>query len=252
MVHRSTDTGDKLFFTDGNHKNPSLSKVIVFSTEYEDVSAPYKEMIYNEARNTGRTEESLRACQILQYDGFAVEHTSEAHRTHERQDRSRERENGRRSIRTAEGREVRRSVRRELIEQGFGDIAEESDQTDYYGYDSYEDLVSAIESGALIMDENGDVLTLPETTGETKFSLQLNSPGYETANREAPVTDERGQVLFVEPSSGGWSVARDADGSLLNTDYLKNELGLNIYDNPHDVLNDTPKMVHRSTQHSST
>ena len=69
----------------------------------------------------------------------------------------------------------------------------------------------------------------------SRYSLQLSNPGYKTSQKDAPVTDDRGQVLFVEPSTSSWGVARDADGSLLNTDYIKNELGLPIYDNPHDA-----------------
>ena len=67
-----------------------------------------------------------------------------------------------------------------------------------------------------------------------RYALGMDDPGYETSKKEAPVTDERGQVLYVEPTTKGWAVARDTDGSLLNTDYIKNELGLDVYDNPKD------------------
>ena len=71
--------------------------------------------------------------------------------------------------------------------------------------------------------------------GQGRYALGMDDPGYETSKREAPVTDDRGQVLYVEPTSSGWKVDRDTDGSLLNTDYLKNELGLEIFDNPRDA-----------------
>lgn len=68
-----------------------------------------------------------------------------------------------------------------------------------------------------------------------RYSLALSDPGFESSNKEAPVTDERDQVLYVAPSSDAWAVARDSDGSLLNTSYIQDELGLPIYDNPHDA-----------------
>lgn len=87
-------------------------------------------------------------------------------------------------------------------------------------------------------DQDGKVIPLSQrfdrSKPEYRYSLALDDAGFETSNNEAPVTDERGQVLYVAPSSDAWAVARDTDGSLLNTEYIQNELGLPIYDNPHD------------------
>ena len=70
--------------------------------------------------------------------------------------------------------------------------------------------------------------------GQGRYALGMDDPGYETSKTGPAIEDGRDHVLYVEPTSTAWAVGKDKDGELLNTDYLKNELGMDIFDNPKD------------------
>jgi|GEM_PF-5860537 len=65
------DVGDKLVYTDGNYQEPKVSKVIVFSDEYETNRAIVKGMIYDAERNEAGDRKALRAIEILYGKSYA-------------------------------------------------------------------------------------------------------------------------------------------------------------------------------------
>ena len=74
------ETSDKMMFTDGDYKAPTLSKVIVFPYgEFVDTSNE-RTMIRNEARNTGRTNQSTAIIENLYGPGFVTEYYTPRYR----------------------------------------------------------------------------------------------------------------------------------------------------------------------------
>jgi len=79
------DTGKCLMFTDGDFHAPTLSRVVVFETEYESLTADAKEMIYNHAEVTGDLQESLALIEETFGPGFASAYDARDYRTDGRQ-----------------------------------------------------------------------------------------------------------------------------------------------------------------------
>lgn len=79
------DTGKCLMFTDGDFHAPTLSRVVVFETEYESLTADAKELIYNDAKVTGDLQESLALIEETFGPGFASAYDARDYRTDGRQ-----------------------------------------------------------------------------------------------------------------------------------------------------------------------
>ena len=80
---------NKLMYTDGDYKAPTLSKVIVFETRYDANMADVKGKVFDEERNTARNGETIEFLNGLYGAGFVTEYNA---RTYQRNGR----ENGRR------------------------------------------------------------------------------------------------------------------------------------------------------------
>lgn len=79
------DTGKCLMFTDGDFHAPTLSRVVVFETEYESLTADTKELIYKDAKVTGDLQESLALIEETFGPGFASAYDARDYRTDGRQ-----------------------------------------------------------------------------------------------------------------------------------------------------------------------
>ena len=115
------DTGKCLMFTDGDFHSPTLSRVIVFETEYETLIDDAKRRIINEAGSTGDVQESLYAIEDLYGYGFAVEHTQTIYSTDARQNRG-----GKGSNRGGGGKKTgTKSLKERFAEEGLSHLLED-------------------------------------------------------------------------------------------------------------------------------
>ena len=86
---------NKIMFTDGDFKAPTLSKVIVFDTNYDANMAYAKGLIFDEERRTAGHGEALRAIEDLFGEGYVSEYNSKIYKPDAWKNRGREREDGR-------------------------------------------------------------------------------------------------------------------------------------------------------------
>ena len=119
------DTGKCLMFTDGDFHNPTLSRVIVFSTDYESLLYEAKRRIYDEARSTGDVQESQQVIEDLYGPGFAVEYTQTVYSPDAWQDRGRKGENGKGSNRGYRT----KSLKERPAEEGLSHLVEDEEQS---------------------------------------------------------------------------------------------------------------------------
>ena len=115
------DTGKCLMFTDGDFHNPTLSRVIVFATEYESLLDEAKRRIFYDARSTGDVQESKQVIEDIYGPGFAVEYTQTVYGTDARQNRGRKRANGKGSDRRYHA----KSLKERLAEEGLTHLLED-------------------------------------------------------------------------------------------------------------------------------
>lgn len=130
------DTGKCLLFTDGDFHRPTLSCVIVFSTEYESLLDESKRRIIYEAGSTGDIQVSKRIIENLYGPGFAVEYTPEVYRSHAGQNRGGKRANSKRGNRSYPSKSLKERFAAEGKEYLLDDDADEqelySDRDDAY------------------------------------------------------------------------------------------------------------------------
>lgn len=86
---------NKIMFTNGDFKAPTLSKVIVFDTNYDANMAYAKGLIFDEERRTAGHGEALRAIEDLFGEGYVSEYNSKIYKPDAWKNRGREREDGR-------------------------------------------------------------------------------------------------------------------------------------------------------------
>ena len=136
-------------FTDGDFHNPTLSRVIVFATEYESLTDEAKRRILYEAKSTGDVQVSHRIVENLYGPGFAVEYTPEVHGANAGQNGRGKRTNGKGSNQGYRA----KSLKERLAEEGLSHLLEDdeaysSQETDAEGYntDGFKeyDIVSAV------------------------------------------------------------------------------------------------------------
>ena len=120
------DTGKCLMFTDGDFHNPTLSRVIVFATEYESLIDEAKRRIKEDAENTGDTQISQRVIENIHGPGFAIEYTSPVHGANARKNRRRKGKTG-----TGSNPGYRaKSLRERLAEEGLAHLLDGDYATD--------------------------------------------------------------------------------------------------------------------------
>ena len=126
------DTGKCLMFTDGDFHSPTLTRVIVFATEYESLLDEAKRRILYEAGSTGDVQESQQVIEDLYGPGFAVEYTQAVYGTNARQVRGRKGSN-----RSGTDQKARaKSLKERFAEEGLSHLLEDdgevysSQQTD--------------------------------------------------------------------------------------------------------------------------
>ena len=137
------DTGKCLMFTDGDFHSPTLSRVIVFDTEYESLLDEAKRRMLYEARNTGDVQASKRAIENIYGPGFAIEYTQSAHGANAWKNRGRKGSNGSRTGQRAKA----KSIKEMLAAEGKEHLLLSSQETDadnvinsLYNYDTVNDI----------------------------------------------------------------------------------------------------------------
>ena len=120
------DTGKCLMFTDGDFHSPTLSRVIVFDTEYESLLDEAKRRMLYEARNTGDVQASKRAIENIYGPGFAIEYTQSAHGANAWKNRGRKGSNGSRTGQRAKA----KSIKEMLAAEGKEHLLLSSQETD--------------------------------------------------------------------------------------------------------------------------
>ncbi len=120
------DTGKCLMFTDGDFHNPTLSRVIVFATEYESLTDYAKRRIIDEAETTGQVQLSLSAIESIFGQGFVSSYTRPAGQTYAGQNRGRKRSNGSGTAQTTRA----KSLKERLAEEGKEHLLYSTQETD--------------------------------------------------------------------------------------------------------------------------
>ena len=146
------DTGKCLMFTDGDFHNPTLTRVIVFATEYESLTADAKEMIFDEAEATGEVQASLSAIEKMFGQGFVSHYDRPNGRTYAGQNRGRKGSNRSRTAQTVRA----KSLKERLAEEGKEHLLYSSQEADLdsKGKQLGEDQLEYFEK-SMVRDRNG-------------------------------------------------------------------------------------------------
>ena len=118
------DTGRCLMFTDGDFHRPTLSRVIVFETEYESLTDEAKRRILIDAESTGDVQESKRIIEDLYGPWFAIEYTQTVYGTNERENRGRKRANSKGSDRRYRA----KSLKERLADEGISHLLADDEE----------------------------------------------------------------------------------------------------------------------------
>ena len=97
---------NKIMFTDGDFKAPTLSKVIVFDTSYEANMAHVKGRIFDEERRTAGHGEAVELLNRMYGDGFIHEYNVRNYQRNDWQDRRGEGSNRRSAGKAGSGRRI--------------------------------------------------------------------------------------------------------------------------------------------------
>ena len=97
---------NKIMFTDGDFKAPTLSKVIVFDTNYDANMAYAKGLIFDEERRTAGHGEAVELLNRMYGDGFIHEYNARNYQRDDWQDRRGEGSNRRSTGKAGSGRRI--------------------------------------------------------------------------------------------------------------------------------------------------
>lgn len=97
---------NKIMFTDGDFKAPTLSKVIVFDTNYDANMAYAKGLIFDEERRTAGHGEAVELLNRMYGDGFIHEYNAKNYQRDDWQDRRGEGSNRRSTGKAGSGRRI--------------------------------------------------------------------------------------------------------------------------------------------------
>jgi site-specific DNA-cytosine methylase len=111
------ETKDKMMFTDGNFKAPTLSKVICFTLDGGKDVDDTRRMIRDEAERTGRTDKSVSFAEGLYGSWFIAEYNARYYHADARQDGQGERTDSQGIATESEGRGVRHGGAHGLLQR---------------------------------------------------------------------------------------------------------------------------------------
>ena len=196
------DTGKCLMFTDGDFHSPTLSRVVVFDTEYESLTADVKEMIYDDAKTSRNLQASLEAIKKMFRPGFLSIQNKPVGYPNGRKVRGRKGSN-----RSGSNQKVR-SIKEMLAAEGKEHLLYSSQETDLdtkshpYAYDT---LVNKPDMKVTTVD-----LNVPKNRADVVYQAKQNAA----------------KVGKFDPKTGSVSVYVDDINAnvLLGTDGLKHGL----------------------------
>lgn len=173
-------------FTDGDFHNPTLSRVIVFATEYESLTDYAKRRIINEAEITGKVQVSLSTIESIFGEGFVSSYARPVGQTYAGQNRGRKGSNRSRTAQTVRA----KSLKERFAEEGLSHLLEDDE-----AYSSQEtDLGSEGKKltkeqqeyfkDSKARDENGNLKVVYHGTRKADFTVFKRNVTYFTDNKE--------------------------------------------------------------------